>query len=135
MFIGEEQEGISSKKPWDCGERHSPPRSSCRGSTAWQKNSQNNPHNHGLAGETYSHVDVEAEVVGGVEEVIANKVDQGEQDADKENLQSEGDITDKEVEVEEGEEEGHLIDDEECPGDSACQKLWHFHPEPGPSFE
>ena len=61
----------------------------------------------------YSHVDVEAEVVGGVEEVIANEVDQGEQDADKENLQSEGDITDKEVEVEEGEEEGHLIDDEE----------------------
>ena len=83
----------------------------------------------------YSHVDVEAEVVGGVEEVIANEVDQGEQDADKENLQSEGDITDKEVEVEEGEEEGHLIDDEECPGDSACQKLWHFHSEPGPSFE
>ena len=79
----------------------------------------------------YSHVDVEAEVVGGVEEVIANEVDQGEQDADKENLQSEGDITDEEV----GEEEGHLVDNQECPGDSARQKLWHFHSEPDSSFE
>ena len=81
----------------------------------------------------YSHVDVEAEVVGGVEEVIANEVDEDEQDADKKDLQSEGDIADQEVEHEE--EEGHLVDDEERPGGSACQKLWHFHSVPSPSFE
>ena len=38
-------------------------------------------------------------------------------------------------EVEDEEEEGYLVDDEECPGGSACQKLWHLHSEPGPSFE
>ena len=81
----------------------------------------------------YSHVDVEAEVVGGVEEVIADEEVDQEEDADKENLQSEGDIVDEEVEDEE--EREHLVDDEECPGDSASQKLWHFHSEPGPSFE
>ena len=40
---------------------------------------------------------------------------------------------------EEEDEGGHLVDDEdveECPGQSsACQKLWDFHPEPGPTFE
>ena len=115
------------KKPWDCGERRPTPRSSCRGSTAWKKISQNNAH------APCSHVDVEAEVVGGVEEVIADEEVDQEEDADKENLQSEGDIVDEEVEDEE--EREHLVDDEECPGDSASQKLWHFHSEPGPSFE
>ena len=119
------------KKPWDCGERRPTPRSSCRGSTAWKKISQNN------AQAPCSHVYVEADVVGGVEEVIANPEVDHVQDEDKEDLQSEGDIADDEVngEVEDEEEEGYLVDDEECPGGSACQKLWHLHSERGPSFE
>ena len=80
------------------------------------------------------HVDVEGKGVGAVKEVVAGvEVDQ-EQDADQENLQSEGDVADEEMEGE-VDEEGHLVDNEESPDHSACQKLWHFHPQPGPSFE
>ena len=84
-----------------------------------------------LVWEKYSHVDVEAEVVGGAEEVIANNEVEHKQDEDEENLQSERD------EVVEGDEdeEGHLVDYEDCPGDFACQKLGHFHSEPGSSCE
>ena len=52
-----------------------------------------------------------AEVVGAVEEVIANKEVDHKQDENEENLRSEG-----EEEVK-GDEEGHLVDDEDCPGD------------------
>ena len=44
-------------------------------------------------------------------------------------------MIEEEVDEEEEEGDGHLIDDEDCPGDSTSQELWHIHSQPGLSVE